>query len=200
VRFGGNLSWETSRLLAQLRRGVLPAPAPQRASEPAERPEGRESLETRESGEGPDRESDDSFGAENDAGFISRFETFEAAVGPDWSPLQAARTLCRVLRLKAEWITALDEGWLDENLDLKRLLAKHRAAPASAEKKPEKDNLRAPANAPPPWWRKVSPDRPPSRRDLLLASTAPIVPPPPPRWRGLHPPPDIPALPWQEAA
>jgi hypothetical protein len=198
ARFGLNLSMETDRLLAQLQRGVFPAPKAQRAAAPSESAERLEDLETRESAERTDRDPSDRLETENNAGFLSRFETFEAAVGPDWSPLEAARTLCRVLRLEPDWLAALDEGWLDENLDLKRLLAEHRAAPASAENDPEKDKERARVHAPPPTpSRSISSEHRSPRLRHLLSSTAPII--PPPMWRGRHPPPDTAALRWQAA-
>jgi hypothetical protein len=126
ARFGLNLSEQTSHLLDQLYRGVFPTPkAKRRRAAPSESAELVEDLETRESAERLDDREPREF--DNDATFLARFEDFEAAVDPDWSPLQAARTLCRVLRLKPDWLAALDEGWLDENLDLKRLLAEARA-------------------------------------------------------------------------
>ncbi|HEY2179089.1 MAG TPA: hypothetical protein VGH15_10935, partial [Caulobacteraceae bacterium] len=105
ARFGLNLSMQTDRLLAELKRGVFPAPkATRRRAAPSESADLLEDLETGESAETPHREPSDRLESENHAGFLCRFETFEAVVGPDWSPLEAARTLCRVLRLEPDWL------------------------------------------------------------------------------------------------
>ncbi|HEY2179398.1 MAG TPA: hypothetical protein VGH15_12530, partial [Caulobacteraceae bacterium] len=121
VRLGIRLEMETHRLLMDLKRGVFPAPKAVRprasATAPSESAEGLEERERREPVE-----------TESDTGFRNRLEDFEAllsahADAPDWSPHQTAVTLCRVLGLDPDWIAWLGDGWIEEHLNLKRLLA-----------------------------------------------------------------------------
>jgi hypothetical protein len=120
------LKLETERLLRDLKAGVLPASGPARppaSTEAAETPE----KEDREAIETLDRE-DFRERAESDTAFRARFEAFEAlldpaAGGPDWSADETVRRLCRVLGLEPEWSRWLGDEWIEENLELKRLLA-----------------------------------------------------------------------------
>jgi hypothetical protein len=121
VRLGIRLEMETHRLLMDLKRGVFPAPKAARPRAPSAAP--NESAERLE-----EREPRDRVETESDIGFRNRLEDFEAlltahADAPDWSPHQTAVTLCRVLGLDPDWIAWLGDGWIDEHLNLKRLLA-----------------------------------------------------------------------------
>jgi hypothetical protein len=185
ARLGARLEMETHRLLRELRRGVLPAPKAGCRVARADAPSGlstesAQTLHPEETGRSagtPDGGCREPVETESDTGFRHRLEAFEArledADGPDWSALETARTLCRVLRFEPDWIGWLDDGWIDENLDLRRMLADSCEAGRAADAAP-----------PHPVFRATFPVKGLTEHELTCGNPPPAVPdtthPPPP--------------------
>jgi hypothetical protein len=194
VRLAIRLAMETRRLLRDVNAGVFPAPKAGRArpgapfalsTEPAETldEEDREDVETL------DRDVHERVETESDTAFRRRLDAFETlldqdAGGPDWSADETVRILCRVLGLKPDWSGWLGDEWIEENLDLRRLLADTRAARTSSSAPPaggrptqSHDRGRSHVSAPPPrglpppaWGKKPqAPPLPPPRAPLLMS-------------------------------
>jgi hypothetical protein len=195
VRLAIRLAMETRRLLRDVNAGVFPAPKAGRARpgapfalsiEPAERPdeEDREDVETL------DRDVHERVETESDTAFRRRLDAFETlldqdAGGLDWTADETVRILCQVLGLEPEWSGWLGDDWIEENLNLRRLLAGARAARTSSSAPPaggsttqSHDRGRSHVSAPPPppprglpppaWEKTRAPPLPPPRAPLPM--------------------------------